>query len=168
MKRNHLIFVLCLSVITLFIATGMAAGTKTFNLGTSSFTIEILESYVEGERTQEDIADDMVAYMKSADTLLDFDVYQFSKEGYPDTLAGFATQEGGKYKATEIKTDDKIGDIPVAWYRAVETFDGQQYNTITYIIEDGNDYLEVSFWLDGENAEQEAKAIIETLKVSAK
>ena len=66
------------------------------------------------------------------------------------------------------KTDDKIGDIPVAWYRAVETFDGQQYNTITYIIEDGNDYLEVSFWLDGENAEQEAKAIIETLKVSAK
>ena len=50
-----------------------------------------------------------------------------------------------------------------AWYRATETYEGVEYTTLTYALEDGDQYVEIVFWLDGENAEQEAQAIIDTL-----
>jgi hypothetical protein len=45
----------------------------------------------------------------------------------------------------------------------VETYEGQEYATLTYVLEDGDDYVEVAFWLDGENAEAQARAIMETV-----
>jgi len=140
-----------------------AAGTQVYQLGTSAYTIEIPESFVEGERTEEDVKDDMVAYMHSPDTLLDFDVYQFSKDGYPEKLADFAAQEAEEYKATEVVTDGEVNGIATAWYRATETYEGQEYTTLTYVLEDGDQYIELAFWLDGDSAEAEAQAIINTL-----
>jgi hypothetical protein len=166
MKRNHLVLVFFISLLTLFAAIGQAEGTKTFSLGTSSFTIQIPEDFVEEELTPEDLEDDMVAYLSSKDFAVD--IYQFKKEGNPETLADYVTMEGGELSASEINKDDKIGDIPVVWYRAVEPFNDKLYRTLTYIFEEGDDYLEICFWLAGENAEQDAKAIIETLKISAK
>ncbi len=104
----------------------------------------------------------MVAYMLSPDTPMDFDVYQFSKEGYPDSLADYAAQEAAEYEATEVETGE-VNGIAAAWYRATEAFDGLEYTTLTYVLEDGDDYVEIAFWLDGEDAEAQAKAIIETL-----
>ena len=161
MKRKIIALILCLALLG---ACALAeAATKVFQLGTSAYTIEIPESYVEGERSEEDIADDMVAYMLSPDTLLDFDVYQFGKDGYPDTLAEFVAEEAADYGATDIVADGEINGIAAAWYRATETFDGLEYATLTYVLEDGDDYVEIAFWLDGENAEAEAKAIMDTL-----
>ena len=162
MIRKIIALALCL-LLPVVCAVAEAADTQVYQLGTSVYTIEIPASFVEGERTEEDIADDMVAYMQSPDTLLDFDVYQFGKEDYPETLAAFIEEEAAQYEAAEIVTDGNINGIDIAWYRATEEYDGQSYTTLTYALEDGDDYVEIAFWLDGEDAEAEAQAIIETL-----
>ena len=161
MKRRIIALALCLMLLA---GVSLAeAATKTYQLGTSAYTVEVPESYEEGELSQEDIEDDMVAYMVSPDTLMDFDVYQFSREGYPEALADFVEAEAAEYEAVEVVTDGEINGIAVGWYRAVEKFDSQEYTTLTYVLEDGNDYVEIAFWLDGENAGAEAQAIIDTL-----
>ena len=140
-----------------------AAQTQTLQLGTSPYAVTIPASYVSGEMTEEDVADDQVGYYYSDAFLLDFDVYQFSKEGYPDTLAAFVMEEAADYAGTDIVTDGEINGIPVASYRSVEASEGVDYNVITYAFENGDEYLEIAFWLDGDTAEAEADAIIQTL-----
>jgi hypothetical protein len=114
--------------------------------------------------TQEDVEDDQVAYYYSNDTLLDFDVYQFSKDGYPDALADYVEDEiSGYNEVTDLVTDGEINGIPAAWYRTVEEYQDVAFNTITYILDGGNEYVEVVFWLDGDTADDEADFIIRTL-----
>jgi hypothetical protein len=136
---------------------------RVLQLGSSIYTIEIPDSFEEGERTDEDMKDDMVAYLHSPDTLLDFDIYQFSKEGYPEALADFAEQEAGEYNASEIVTDGNINGIDAAWYRATENYDGQDYETVTYILDSGDEYVEIVFWMDGDCAQEEADQIMNSL-----
>ena len=162
MKHRVMALALCI-ILLAACAIGEAAGTRVFRLGTSVYTLSIPDSFVEGERTEAEARDDMVAYMHSPDTLLDFDVYHFSKEGYPDSLAAFVEMEAAEYNATEVVSDGNINGIDIAWYRAVESYDGQEYATLTYAMEDGDSYVEIAFWLDGENAEAEAQAIMDTL-----
>jgi hypothetical protein len=64
-------------------------------------------------------------------------------------------------------TDGEINGVPAAWYRTVETYQDAEFNTLTYILDGGDEFVEVCFWLDGENADAEAKAIINTLAVEA-
>ena len=85
---------------------------------------------------------------------------------YPDALADFVTQEAAEYNATEIVTDATINDIPVGYYRSVEESEGVSYNVITYAFEGEGEYVEVAFWLDGDNAEEIAAGIINTLSVA--
>ena len=136
---------------------------RVLQLGSSVYTIEIPDSFEEGERTDEDMKDDMVAYLHSPDTLLDFDIYQFSKEGYPEALADFTEQEAGEYNASEIVTDGNINGIDAAWYRATENYDGQDYETVTYILDSGDEYVEIVFWMDGDSAQEEADQIMNSL-----
>ncbi len=147
---------------------GMDASTKALRLGTSPFTIVVPVGFVEGEMTQEDIEDDQVGYYYSNDTLLDFDVYQFNKDGYPNDLAIYTEEEISGYNSvSELVTDGEINGVPAAWYRTVEAYQDAEFNTLTYILDGGYEYVEVCFWLDGENADAEAKAIINTLAVEA-
>ena len=139
------------------------AETVSLRLGTSAFTVMVPAHFTEGEMTAEDIADDQVAYYRSDATLLDFDVYQFSKEGYPDALADFVTEEAAEYNGTDIVTDAEINGITAGSYRSVEESDGVDYPVITYAFEDNGEYVEIAFWLDGDTAEAEADAIISTL-----
>ena len=142
--------------------------TKLLRLGTSPFTMDVPASFTEGEVTQEDIEDDMVAYYYSPETMLDFDVYQFNKDGYPNDLAVYAQEEADGYNSvSELVTDGEINGIPAAWYRTVEAYKDTEFNTLTYILDAGDEYVEVVFWLDGENADTEADAIIRTLSESA-
>lgn len=136
--------------------------TQTLRLGTSVYTIEVDASYAEGELTAEDLADDMVAYMKSPDILMDFDVYQFSKEGWPDTLEGIMLQEKEKYNASGWGTQ-QVNGIDMGWFDAEEEYEGVTYETYTYILDSGDDYVEITFWLDGENAAQDAEKIMESI-----
>ncbi len=137
---------------------------KEISLGTSRFTMLVPDDYRLGEITDADIADDQVAYWYSDASLLDFDVYQFSKEGCAPTLAEYVVEESAAYPAvSELVTDGEINLIPVAWYRAVDECDEGEYDTITYIIDSGDEYVEVVFWLDGPTAEAEADYMIHNL-----
>ncbi|MBQ8111067.1 MAG: hypothetical protein IJ124_12990 [Clostridia bacterium] len=133
-------------------------------LGDSSFTLTLPDDYVQGSMTPEDMMDDQVAYWYSDATLLDFDVYQFSKAGLSENLADYAAEEAAAcYGVTELVTDEVINLIPVAHYRAVEEFEEGEYDTLTYIMDDGDEYVEIVFWLDGLTAEAEADYIIHNL-----
>ena len=93
------------AAVTITEAGRLISSIRVLQLGSSVYTIEIPDSFEEGELTDEDMKDDMVAYLHSPNTLLDFDIYQFSKEGYPEALADFTEQEAGEYNASEIVTD---------------------------------------------------------------
>ena len=140
-----------------------AVNTKSFQLSNSSYTIEIPESYVEGELSEKNVKNDMVAYMKSPDYGMDFCVYEFSNEGLPEELGKVAIMEAIDYNTTEIKTDVMINGMNVPYIRCIQTFEGKDYNTITYYLDGGDTIIEVEFWLDGDNAEELTDMIISTL-----
>ena len=140
------------------------AGLEQIQLGTSPFNLYAPDDFQQGSMTDEDVSDDQVAYWYSEASLLDFDVYQFSKEGLPQTLAEDAQQEVADYPViSELVTDAEINGIPVAWYRTVEECEEGEYDTITYIMDTGDEYVEVVFWLDGLTADAEADYIIHNL-----
>ncbi len=137
---------------------------KQISVGVSRFTMLVPDDYMQGQISDEDAADDQVAYWYSDATLMDFDIYQFSKEGQAPTIAEYAETEAATYpEVSELVTDGEINRIPVAWYRCVDECDEGEYDTITYVFEDGADYFEIVFWLDGPTAEAEADFIIHNL-----
>ena len=137
--------------------------TQILQLGTSSYTIEIPESFEEGEKSEEDVKNGLVVYMKSPEFKTDFDVYQYSKEGCPEDLAEHVQNEATKYNTTDIKTDVDVNGITVARCEAIEPFEGNDYNTITYYLDDGDTYVEIVFWLWDEASEEQAETIFSTL-----
>ena len=159
--------VLCLALLVAAVPCALAdtaSGMRWLRLGTTSLMVKIDDSFIHGEMTEDDIADDQVAYLYSDETALDFDVYQFDKDGLPEALAEYAAQEASEYAGvTEVVTDGEINGIPVAWYRAVEQYDEGEYDTITYIMDVGGQFAEIVFWLDGEDCNAEAEAIMSTL-----
>ena len=162
LSRMTVAMMLCLALLAVC-AAAETTDMQLYRLGTSGYTIEIPASFVEDVLTEDDIADDMVAYMSSPDTLMDFDVYMFSKEGYPDTIAEYTAEEAAEYDAFEIVTDGNVNGIEAGWYRAKESYEDEEFDTLTYVLMDGEDYVEISFWLDGETAEAEVEAIMNTL-----
>ena len=143
------------------------AGKMLLQLGTTGYAIAVDDSFVPGELTEEDIADDMVAYYRSPNTLLDFDIYQFSKEGYPETIPEFVDKEAEEYDAFIIARELDINGIPAGMYKARETYEDKEYTTATYVLLDGDEYVEITFWLDGDEAELEAMEIMYTLTYTA-
>lgn len=133
-------------------------------LGTSALSVIVPAGYVEGERTPEDRADDQVAYYYSNNSLMDFDIYQFAKDG--KTLEDYAKEECDQYSGTDLTTSE-INGIPVVSYKSVETYDILEYNVINYLFESGDDFVEICFWLDGDIAAEEVDAIIQTLAVAS-
>lgn len=137
---------------------------KQIQLGDSPFSLAVPEDFVTGGITLTDGDEDLTDYYYSDATDLDFDVYQFGKEGLPQNLAEYARQEAAEYAdGGEPVTDDVINGVPVAWYRAFEEDEGIRYNTLTYILDADDSYVEVVFWLDGFTAEAEADIIIHNL-----
>ena len=129
-------------------------------LGTSSLKITTPVTYTAGDITEEDTAENQVAYYASEESKVDFDVYQWAKaEG--ETLESVAADEAAEYGA-EAETMT-VGDLTVMKYSAVEESEGTEYTTVTIIAEDGSDFVEVVFWLDGDDAEAFVNSIIDTL-----
>ena len=160
---------LCLALLALAVpfAVGegvQAGGEKVLQLGNTEFTLTVDGSYEEGGLTEEDLEENQVGYFYSEKSLLDFDVYQFSKAGVPEELTEFVAEEAAAYDGVwEIVRDAEINGIPITWYRTLETYNGQSYDTITYLLDAGDDYVEIVFWIDGDEARVKADAIIHTL-----
>ena len=126
-------------------------------LGTSSLKIALPCVYVKGEISAEDTDENQVAYYYSEECTVDFDVYQWAKaEG--ETLADAVNEEAVEFEAEASMTE--INGIEIAYYNATEESEGVAYNTVTFIVEDGDDFVEIVFWLDGENATDIVDAII--------
>ena len=141
--------------------------TMELQLGTSAYTLYAPDDFQQGSMTDEDVADDQVAYWYSEASLLDFDVYQFQRDEEDQTLADYVALEAEDYMGVNgLVTDGEINGIPAGWYRAVEEYEEGEYDTITYVLEDGEDFVEVVFWLDGPSAEEDALTIINTLSAS--
>ena len=140
--------------------------TKTIRLGSSPYALRISREFSSLRVSNEDWEDDMVAAYHNGDKLLDFAVYQFSKEGYPDTLKEFAEQEAAEYEASEIATDETVNGIPIGYYRSIDNYGGVYRDGATYALENGDEYIEVDFWFIGYQAEEEMRKIISTLTVA--
>ena len=145
---------------TLSLKSGAASAAGTIQLGTSTLHIAPAKAYKEGEITATDTDENQVAYFYSDETLVDFDVYMWAKAD-GETLNGAASEEAAEYGA-EVKEAEYNG-IKVAYYNATEENDGAQFQTVTYIAEDGDNFVELVIWLDGDNAEAEAAQIIGSL-----
>ena len=152
MRRKILAAVAVLAVC--LAGVSFADGAKTLSVG--EYTVTVPASYVNGEVTSEDKAQGQTAYYKSDEILMDFDVYEFPKEeAFEDFVKSFA--------ATNL-TRETINGVNAAVYRSTDESGGQEYSTLNYIIDGEKGYVFIVFWLDGEDAEPKAKAIIDSLK----
>ena len=119
-------------------------------IGTTGFMISIPSDYYEGEVTRVDKKDDQIAYYKSDKRLMDFDVYQFDKEGM--TLEEYAAKEAEEYNADKVE-DASFNGVNMKLYYSQEDYEGKSYRVANYIFENETDFAELSFWLDGDDAE---------------
>ena len=131
-------------------------------LGSSSYSVSIPSSYRNGEVTIEEVQSNQVAYYFSPDSEMDFDIYQFPKPNPEMSLEEYTKKTAADFNGSNARIR-KINGIEVGTYLSREFYDGIEYDVMAALIEDGDDYLEVVFWLDGENAEREATAILNTL-----
>lgn len=160
--RMTVAMLLCLALLAVC-AAAETADMQLYRLGTSGYTIVIPASYVENMLSEEEIEDDMVAYMSSPDSMMDFDVYMFNKEGYADTIAEYTAEEAVEYDAFEIVTDGSINGIEAGWYRSKESYEDEEFDTLTYVLLDGENYVEIDFWMEGDTTDADVQAIINTL-----
>ena len=106
-----------------------------------------------------------MAYYLGDEDHVDFDVYQFSKEGLSEDLAHYVMDEASEYEGTiQVVANDMINDIPVAWYRTLEDYEGVTYTTDTYIMDTGDEYVEVVFWFESDADIVRSHDIINTLR----
>ena len=120
-----------------------------------SLTVKAPDSFVNGEVTSADREEGITAYYKSDETLMDFDVYEFPKdEPFDEFLKGYAAPN---------MTREEINGVNAAVYRSTDEDEGKEYSTLNYILEDEKEYVVVVFWLDGEEAEPQALAVINSL-----
>ena len=126
-------------------------------IGTTGFMISFPSDYYEGEVTREDKKDDQIAYYKSDKHLMDFDVYQFDKEGM--TLEEYAVKEAREYNADKVE-DAGFNGVNMKLYYSQEEYEGKLYRVANYIFENDTDFAELSFWLDGDDAEDIVRQIL--------
>ena len=134
-----------------------ASETQDIDIGTTGYAISIPSDYYSGEVTKDDRKDDQIAYYKSDEHLMDFDVYQFGKDGM--SLGEYAKKEAEEYKADGVE-EVKYNGIPMMLYYSQEEYEGEEYRVANYIFENFKDFTELSFWLDGDDAEELVEQIL--------
>ena len=88
---------------------------------------------------------------------MDFDVYQFDKDGM--SLEEYANEEAAEYKADGVEEVTYNG-ISMMQYYSQEEYDGESYHVANYIFENDDDFVELTFWLDGDDAEELVEKIL--------
>ena len=93
---------------------------------------------------------------------MDFDVYQFPNEG--KDLYAYTETKAKQYNADGI-TEVTINDTDLGLYFSKKKYEGEEGEFIVanYIFISGNDFGELSFWQDGDEAEELTKAIINSI-----
>lgn len=133
---------------------------RTVPIGTTGYYVAVPADYVPGEVTEEDRRDDMVAYYRSDKHLMDFDIYQFAKDGR--ILEEYAEKEAKEFGADWIDTVVFNG-VLLVFYISQEQYDGAEYRVANFLFDAGNDFGEIVFWLDGPNDGEEAAELTEQI-----
>ena len=133
---------------------------RTVPIGSTGYYVAVPADYVPGEVTEEDRRDDMVACYRSDKHLMDFDIYQFAKDGR--ILEEYAEKEAKEFGADWIDTVVFNG-VPLVFYISQEQYDGAEYRVANFLFDAGNDFGEIVFWLDGPNDGEEAAELTEQI-----
>lgn len=157
MKR---LLALAMTLLLTFSVTACAGNEKNeIRLGTSDFSVILPEGY---EKTDDDYDEDQVAYYYKDDDSVDFDVYQWAKEGT------YTLESEAEYFASEYGTAPEsvvINDIDCKKYISSEEYDGYTYTVINYMFDDDESIVELCFWTIGTEEEYAVvDEIIGTLK----
>lgn len=137
MKKITLLF--CILFISISITACNKSNDPTM-LGTSGFSIILPEGF---SNTDDDFDEDQIAYYYKDDESIDFDVYQWAKEGQ------YNLKEEADYFAAEYGTTASeviINNIPGMKYITSEKYDGYEYTVINYMFDDGDNIVELCFW----------------------
>lgn len=137
---------------------------KNVRLGSSSYTVMVSGDFIPLRISNDEWEDDMKMHYTNSRKTVDFAIYQFSKEGYADTLNKFIQEEAKDYNAFEVKTDLKLNEMQAAYYRSTEEYNGEMLDGMTFALDAGEEYLEVDFRFTSNHAEDEAWKIINTLQ----
>lgn len=155
-------WILVIFIIIVVIIIGFL-GWKNFNknltrIGTSKFYIELPEGYV---KTKDDFEEDQIAYYYKDDESIDFDVYQWNKEG-KYLLEEEANYFAKEYNSTASKVT--INGIEGMKYVSKEMYDSNEYTVINYMFDDGDNIIELCFWtVNNEKELRDVEVIINTL-----
>lgn len=163
-EKRHMKKVLSISLALMMIVLLLPACTpkgQEIRLGTTHFSLKVQKVFQKGEITKEDTEISQVAYYYSDETLVDFDVYQWAKAS-GETLMDAIEEEVVEFDNADIH-EKQVNGIDLVYYYANEEYQGTNYDTVTYIAEDGDYFIEIVFWLDGEDAEIEADEILNSL-----
>ena len=150
-----------LSLILVFlVCLGVTACAKSYTrIGTSEYSIAIPQGYVLSE---DELAEDQIGYYYKDDDSIDFDVYQWAKEGV------YTLEEEAEYFAEEYGTVAEkvtINGINCMKYISKEVYDGFEYTVVNYMFEDENSIIELCFWtIDTAEEYKAVDNIIKTIK----
>ena len=111
-------------------------------LGNSSYTLNVPGDLVVGTVKHADKG--QVGSFFSTEGTLEFDVYEIAKSGQED-LQSLATKRAKKQGGTAAL--GKMGKASVAYYASQRDRDGQSSKALTFLIDAGDSYEEVIFWL---------------------
>ena len=151
-------FILVLAFAFALVACGNV--TETTQLGTSAYSIILPEGFVLSE---DELAEDQVAYYYKDDNTVDFDVYQWEK-GDQYTLESEANNYAEDYGTTaEVVVVNGINGMK---YVSIEDYEGVTYTVINYMFEDDVNIVELCFWTIG--TEEEYAAVDEVLSTLKK
>ena len=132
---------------------------KYTKIGTSEFSIIMPEGYA---ATEDDFEEDQIAYYFKDNESIDFDVYQWDKDGK------YTLKEEAEYFASKYNTvaeEIEINGIRGIKYISKEAFDDNEYTVVNYMFEDEKSIIELSFWtIDTEEEYNAVDEIINTIK----
>ena len=132
---------------------------KERKIWTSEYSIILPEGY---DETEDEFDEDQIAYYFKDDQSIDFDVYQWDKEGK------YTLKEEAAYFASEYNTtaeEIEINGISGMKYISKEVFDDNEYTVVNYMFEDEKSIIELSFWtIDTEEEYKAVDKIINTIK----
>ena len=136
-------------------------------LGSSGYAMSVPNAYRNGEVTIEEVQANQIAYYYSPNSEMDFDIYQFHRPHPEMNLAEYTRKLAEDFNGGSVRIRT-INGIEVGTYKSREVYGGIEYDVMSALMEEGSDCIEVVFWLDGENAEREANALLTVLSVGSR